>query len=591
MRLAFTLILLLIILVPVSGKTEVYIKLDKKAVAPEDFIKINVNAFSDVPSPIEVLITGAGGGQWIYENESVTAFSGFWDFQIPEDWEEGTYVVKVNLFENGTTREFFEQFRIIRPKIVKVEFPEVPYQGRTLVNVTVETPEERETSLSFKFIGLNFRFASEEEFKVYNNSTKLKLNLRQRYEETKSIDYALKPGIYAMELILKYRGRIFDSRILTVEVVKPKLNVNVPEEVVAGEPIRIVISTNRFNDNYDGTYNGIVLTLVGENYEAVKVVELGENGTANVSMETAGLSEGDYKLYIRDTMLTYKGYSPKAFAHLYYDLDPKDPLAKEFQAQDDIVLVKDIRIKKHPQSRSNSIVFFEPTSKEAEEGEFVSYRILLSSADDGLSACELILYLSNNSVAEFHRIYFPDWAYETYKVITNDQIRMSALDLKGSVGKDASRVEIATVMLRALSEGVAEMSLKVKRMDSDNGMPINPLAYSAFLVVKPSREENRTEENNMTLSENENRDLNGNSSAENEILQGNTTEISEEQNQSSEELSAPEILKNGEKTEEGVREVSNGKVPRPKELGVEPEDIILMAAFGVSFVLVLGRRS
>ncbi len=591
MRFAFTLILLLLILVPVSGKTEVYIKLDKNMVAPEDPLRISVNAFSDIPSPIEVLITGPGGGQWLYENESVMMFNSSWDFQIPEDWGDGVYVVKVNLFENGTTREFFEQFRVIRPKIVKVEFPEVPYQGRILVNVTVETPEERETSLSFKFIGLNFRFASEEEFKVYNNSTKLKLNLRQKYEETRDIDYALKPGIYVMELILKYRGRIFDSRILTVEVVKPKLSVNVSEEVVAGEPIRIVISTNRLNDNYDDAYNGIVLTLVGENYKAVKVVELGENGTANVTMETAGLSEGDYKLYIRDTMLTYKGYSPKALAYLYYDLDPKNPKAKEFQAQDDIVIVKDIRIKKHPQSRSSSIIFFEPTGQEAEEGEFVSYRILLSSADNGLSAYELILYLSNNSVAEFHRIYFPEWAYETYKVITKDQIRMTALDLRGSVGNDASRVEIATVMLRALSEGITEMSLKVKRMDSDNGMPINPLAYSAFLVVKPSREK-KTEENNMTLSENENGDLNINSSAENEILQGNTTEVFKERNQSSGEPSASEILKNGEKTEESVREVSKGKrVPRPKELGVEPKDIILMAAFGVSFVFVLGRRS
>jgi len=591
MRLVFTLILLLLILVPVSGKTEVYIKLDKKMVAPEDLLRISVNAFSDIPSPIEVLITGPGGGQWLYENESVIVFSGSWDFQIPEDWGDGVYVVKVNLFENGTTKEFFEQFRVIKPKILKVEFPEVPYQGRTLVNVTVETPEERETSLSFKFIGLNFRFTSEEEFKVYDNSTKLKLNLRQRYDETRDIDYALKPGIYAIELILKYRGRIFDSRILTVEVVKPKLSVNISEEVVTGEPIRITISTNRFSDAYDGAYNGIVLTLVGENYKAVKVVELDEGGEANVTMETAGLSEGDYKLYIRDTMLTYKGYSPKALAYLYYDLDPKDPKAKEFHAQDDIVIVKDLRIEKHPQSRSNSIVFFEPTGQEAEEGEFVSYKILLSSADNGLSAYELILYLSNNSVAEFYRIYFPEWAYETYKVVTKDQIRMSALDLKGSVGKGASRVEIATVMLRALSEGVAEMSLKVKRMDSDNGMPINPLTYSAFLVVKPARE-NKTEENNMTLSENENGDLNGNSSEEIEIPQGNTTEIPEEQNQSSEEFPVHEILKNGEMTEEDRREVSKGKkVPKPKELGVEPKDIIIVAAFGVTFVLVLGRRS
>jgi len=588
MKFKLTLILLLLILVPVLGKTEVYIKLDKKVVAPEDFLRISVNAFCDVPSPIEVLITGSGGGQWLYENESVKNFSGSWDFQIPEDWGDGTYVVKVNLLENGTTEEFFEQFKVLKPKIVKVEFPEVPYQGRTLVNVTVETPEEKETSLSFKFIGLNFRFASGEEFKVYNNSSKLKLNLRERYEETRNMDYTLKQGVYAMEVILKYRGKILDSRIVTVNVVRPKLSVSVSEEVVTGEPIRIKISTNRVNDSYDGAYNGIVLTLVGENYKAVKVVELDEKGEANVTMETPGLSEGDYKLYIRDTMLTYNDYPPKALAYLYYDLDPKDPKAKELHAQDDIVVVKDIRIKKPPQQKSNSIVFFEPTDQVAEQGELVNYRILLSSADTGLSGYELILYLSNNSVAEFRSVYFPEWAYETYKFVSKDQIRITALDLKGFVGKNASRIELATVTLRALFEGIAEISLKVKRMDSDDGMPINPYAYSAFLIVNPAREENRTEEYNETLLKNET-NVSVNSTKEIEMPKDNLTELSK----LPETPPTPQILDGAsEKVMEKGEEVPKGKmVPKPRELGVEPKDIILMAGVGATLVLVLGRKT
>ena len=59
----------------------------------------------------------------------------------------------------------------------------------------------------------------------------------------------------------------------------------------------------------------------------------------------------------------------------------------------------------------------------------------------GLSAYELTLYLPNNSVAEFHRIYFPNWTIDLQ--VRLQGVKMTAPDLKGSV-KSASRVEIAS---------------------------------------------------------------------------------------------------------------------------------------------------
>lgn len=586
-------VLILILIVPVSGKTEVYIKLDKDRVAPEDLIRIKVAVFCDLPSPVEILITGAGGGQWLYESDSIRLLDKLFEFQIPEDWEEGVYVVKVNLIENGTTKEFFEQFKVIKPKIVDIFIPEVPYQEKTLITVLVDTPDESVTSLSFKFIGLNFRFTSKEEFKPYKNLTTLELNLRERYEETKDIDYALKPGIYAMEISLRYNGKIFDSRILTLEVVKPRLLVHASDEVMAGDPIRIWISTNRFGEAYDGIYyKGIVLTLVGENYKAVKVVELDEKGEANVTMETAGLSEGEYKLYIRDTMLTYRKYEPKSFAYLYYDLDPKDSLAKEFHAQDDILMVKYIRITKNTQAKSNSILFFEPTDQTAEKGELVNYRILLSSADNGLSAYDLVIYLSNKSVAEIDRIYFPEWAYETHKVISKDQARFSAIDLKGSVGKGASRVEIATITLKALSGGDTEITVKLRRMDADNGAPINPHVYNAYLIV------NQTLELNETGQLNETEDLPSNLTEE--ILESdlesdahNYTESYEEQDLGSNKQldSTSENLDNENSSAKQNSDTlsEKGLIKRPKEIEMRTADLILMAGVSAAFMLVLGR--
>lgn len=584
MRLALLLLLLLII-VPVWGKTEVYIKLSRDRVAIGEAIGIQVSISCDLPSPVEILITGTGGGEWLYENESVTKFNKSWNFQIPEDWEEGVYLVKVNVLENSTTKEFFEQFRVIKPKIVSIEVPEIPYQGRTLVNVTVETPNEQNTSLSFRFIGLNFRFASEEEYIPKDNLTKLKLNLRERFENTWDIDYAINPGIYALEVMLKYNGKLLDSRIVTVEVVRPKISVQVPEEVISGEPIRVTISSNRINDCYDGIgYKGIIVTLVGKNYKAVRVVELDENGFANITIETAGLSDGDYKLYVRDTALTYREYGLKSLGLVYYDLEPKDPRAKELYAQDDLLIIKDIRITKPTQAKSKAILFFEPTDQTAEEGELVNYELLLSLPENGLSAYDLTISITNKSIAEIQNINFPDWAYETYRVISKDYARITALDLKGSIGKGMSRVEIATITLKAISEGMTEIVVTAKRMDSDNGDPINPHSYNGYLVVKPVLVEIASEPTNEKIEPSEN--------STKEVMEKEEPNSGEEipkSNQSSIEHSDNSSHFTIENATLDQSKLLKGRLPKPKKLEIESEDIILIAGIGTAFAILLGR--
>lgn len=581
MRIAIIIMLIFIFIVPVLGKTEVYIKLDKDRVAIGDWIRINVSVFCGLPSPIEVLILGSGVGEWLYENDSrVQKFSNSWDFQIPEDWLEGIYVVKVNVIENSTTREFFEQFRVVKPKILSIDFPEVPYQGRTLVNVAVETADENKTSLSFKLIGLNFRFVSKEEFKPYKNLTKIKLNLRERFEETRDIDYVLKPGIYAMEFLLKYDNKIFDTRIVTFEVVKPKISVKVPEEVVIGNPIRITISTNRVNDTFDGaSYSGIVLTLVGDNYKAVKVIELDEKGQANITMETVGLSEGDYKLYIRDTGMTFKENDIKEFALLYYDLEPKDPKANQYYAQDDVLVVRDLKITKSKQSKTNSILFFEPNDLIVSRGDIAEYKILISSAENGLSAYDLDFYISNRSVAEFYDVDTPEWAYEIHKLISGDYLKLRVLDLKDGVNDGSKRVELATIRIKALYEGFTEITVRVNRFDSDNGTPLNPYAYGAYLFVNPLQLEEIDQLEGMINSS--------------EKLDAQILEIQELERQYDQ---ITELINSTNSYLIEVEENKSLKIPegkssilKPKEIETELKDIILMLGLSVTFILVIGR--
>ncbi|MDI9643174.1 MAG: hypothetical protein QFX37_06600 [Archaeoglobales archaeon] len=582
----FVLILLTLLLIfPVSGKNEVYIDLEKERVAPGESIRISLNVSCDSPSLIEVLITGSGNGEWLYfEEEKTVKFSNTWNFQIPDDWGEGTYLVKVNVIENSTTYEFFRQFKVVKPKILSIEPLEVVYQGRTKLIVNVETPEENETTLCFKFIGLNFRFESEEEVKPEKGVAELILDLRERYDATKDIDYALKPGIYAIEVKLKFKGKLYDSKIATIEVIKPKLSVKVPEELIRGEPIRVEISTNRVNDSLDGAgyYDGIILTLIGENYKATKIVELNEKGEANITLETAGLSEGDYKLYIRDTSLTLRGADLKTFGLLYYDLDPKDPKAKQYYANDDLLVVREIKITKDPNLKSNVIIFFEPTDQSVEEGDLVEYKILLSSAENGLSAYELIVSISNSSVAKIHSISFPEWASETHRVISSDYARFSAIDLKGGINKGASTVELAKIRLKALEKGFVEIDLRANKLYSDNGSSMNPLSYKAYLIVDPLPFVEIDELREF---------LNSTEEFEREISEFRELEEEYEKLMSYMANSTPPN-EDFEVEENSSSKILNEEtlIPKPKEIGIGLEDLILMAGTGAVFVLVSGRR-
>lgn len=572
-----------LLILPASGKTEVYITLDKELVAPGDSIRIDLNVSCDSPSLLEVLIKGSGGGERLYsEEEKILKFSNTWNFQIPEEWGEGTYLVKVNVIENSTTSEFFKQFKVVKPKILSIDPLEVVYQGRTKLTVNVETPEENETTLSFKFIGLNFRFESKEEVKPEKGVAKLILDLRERYEATRDLDYALKPGIYAIEVKLKFKGKLYDSRIATTEVIKPKLSVKVPEEVLAGEPIYVEISTNRVNDslNGEGYYSGIILTLIGDNYKATRIVELNEKGSANITLETAGLSEGDYKLYIRDTSLTIWNLDLRTFGLLYYDLDPKDPKAKQYYANDDLLVFREIKIMKSSQSKPNAILFFEPTDQSVEEGDLVDYKIFLSSAENGLSAYELIVSVSNTSVAKINNIFFPEWASETHKVISSDYARFSAIDLKGGINRGAGNIELATIRLKALEKGFAEIDLKANKLYSDNGTSINSISYKAYLIVNP-----------LPFTEIDEMREFLNSTAEFETEIAEVKELEKEYENFMNEIENYTSPNEGAGMEYPGTEILNekGRIPKPKERELAFDDLILMTGVGLAFVVSLGR--
>jgi PGF-CTERM protein len=121
-------------------------------------------------------------------------------------------------------------------------------------------------------------------------------------------------------------------------IVKPiNLQVDAPSEITKGEDLTIKIKENRVvTTSYDNIY--VILDLKTK-LRKISRVSLDANGTAEVTIPTADLDPGTYKLYVRDTMGTEKGRIED-----YYDIPPTDSYAKNFSADDDAWWFGEIKI-------------------------------------------------------------------------------------------------------------------------------------------------------------------------------------------------------------------------------------------------------
>ena len=155
-------------------------------------------------------------------------------------------------------------------------------------------------------------------------------------------DELLKPGMYTLTIHMYNRetGEEISEAETTIPVIveEPKLNVDAPSEVKKGEPIVVKIDTNRGEKGYDYLY--VVLDLGVKKMKYTRIA-LDENGDAVVEIPTAGISPGTYKLYVRDAMRTIK---EGADIEKWYDINPTDSYAKEYNAQDDILWVGEVKI-------------------------------------------------------------------------------------------------------------------------------------------------------------------------------------------------------------------------------------------------------
>ncbi|MFN3383995.1 MAG: hypothetical protein ACK401_03755 [Archaeoglobaceae archaeon] len=570
----FAIALIILTLLPVESKTEVLIYLDKEKVSAGDNIRIAVSISFEKPSSIEILISGMGEVIWLCKNDSkVSRVSegcgkSEWNVTIPESWRSGDYYVKVNI-QDGSTLEFSKVFTVVRPRIIEAKVPELVYHGKKEAIVKAEVADPSKAKLHFRILGLNSRLNFQSDFDK-DGVAKVEIDLRKAQSEP------IKSGYYVAELKLFYDGKLFDSRSLTVEVVDPKLNISFSDEIKAGDPMRVEVSTNR---NDDAGYSGIFLVLTGKNYREVKFVELEKDGKAKITFETAGLDEGYYTLYARDTSLTLKKVDLKTFSESYYALDPSNSNAKLFYAHDDVLVMKTLRIVKEKASRPTAFLTFEPFSKEINCKEIVELNVILLNLPKGISSYEVRFLVLNQTVAQIKDITTPSWAKDAYKAVFSESANIKAIDIENKV-QSAEKLQIAKIKLLGIAEGQTEINADLIQLSDDEGNSMVAISRNAVVSVQCKVELEKVE-NATILAENFTNET------RNEIEMSETKEKNESQN------SQP-ILQNESKEvvpKESLNQFGwRGKLPKPKKIGVDNKDLFLAFTASLAFATTFLRR-
>ncbi len=481
LSLVITLAVLVMMIPNVSAS--IYIYLDKDSVNLGDTIRVQVATDSPILTPFEILVEGGGNSILLCRSEggeNITDACGKneWVVEIPDDWNEGTYILKV-LINDVEPMEFFDDFKVVKPKITSVEVPKLVYQGKTRIKVGVETANITSTSLTLKLRGSNVDFVVVEGTN-YNESGDnqyiydVDLNLRENYELTHDRSQAIQPGKYVLEVKLSHKGKIWDSRMIVVDLLKPKLNLSV-ESVAIGNPLIVDVHTNRVHDY---GYDGIIVILVGQNYILAKKAILDDDGNAKVQFETAGLDAGKYTVYVRDTSLTTT-LSLDVLAKEYYDLEPNQSYSKVIQADDDVLVKKEVWLKSDL-NESLSHLHFKPVGCEVEVNSTVTLDLLIDGVEKDINAYQIVVSLrGSENVAEIAGITLPDWATLIERTTLPRYAAVSAANFEdGNVTS-----VLAKITLRTLKPGVALLELSEAKVYDGDGKLIDIKTSDAYIKV------------------------------------------------------------------------------------------------------------
>lgn len=480
---------MLLILIPFLVSTafaQVNIFVGSESVNLGDTINFQVNFDERINRSVEVMVVGKKDGKVLCrlgEGESLREKCGnVWQFEVPENWEEGIYHLKV-LINDVTPEEYFKEFRVVKPKFSKIDLPEVVYQGKTKIKAYVDSAngncwvEMNLMGQNFEYLGVKGRADVKEGENNYY--AELTLNLRQFYERNRNIANAIETGEYMLEFKLIYGEKVWDTRKLTVKIVDPELKVSLREEYAKGEKIVISIESNR---KYDYGYDGILVVIQGQNLLFYKKAVLDDDGKAEVQFETAFFDAGGYNVYVRDTSLT-STIPLSTLAKEFFDLSPKSSYAKIIHASDDVVISKKIWVLED----KREVLELSPAPLKAEIFKNESRKITLTLKKPvKITYYEFSIYLSDN--LELTRIEIPEGVKLLEKSYESNRVFVKALNSNGS-----ELPEIGVLEVKGSSVGEGRLTIGSVKIYGEFGEELPVVKDVAEILVLVAETPSRAE--------------------------------------------------------------------------------------------------
>lgn len=280
------------------------------------------------------------------------------EFKVITD-EEGTYTIYVfapadtSKIDESTDAQVVLSLTVVPVKYNETTLPsEITMVRGQKVTVTFyvegssDTMKKVKISASLKGQGISIDIPSNKI--TVDNDGKVEFDVLPYYNESQGVltdnatyNKTLAVGVYTLKLKLYYNNSLVEDGIkeIVFKVVEPTLDVEVPSEVVKGETLKVTVYTNRA-EGYDHIW--VVLKAPMKTY--VQRVTTDENGTAIAEFETMGLTTGDYKIYVRDTLGTVAKMKERDFVESYYDLQPTEGVAKDYKADDDVLWIGEVKI-------------------------------------------------------------------------------------------------------------------------------------------------------------------------------------------------------------------------------------------------------
>jgi PKD repeat protein len=117
-----------------------------------------------------------------------------------------------------------------------------------------------------------------------------------------------------------------------------------------------------------------------------------------------------------------------------------------------------------------------------------SSRIILSEAPEGLAGYKIIVRLvsqpgAQQDIADIVDVRFPEWADLKEKSISDDEVRLRAVDVRDMVRAGAREIILAEVVIKAKAEGTMRIELNIVGIDDDEGKSISATTRDGVLEV------------------------------------------------------------------------------------------------------------